>query len=576
MKTSVEIFHARLVRLYIMSSVEMIFEIGFNYCCRNFFGISAMAEENLNIKFSANLLNEITNITENCVVEFSGEWAKTLSFLEPDMDLKIIGELPGETEWNNCVLIRNLSCPEPVETRYLIKKISIVETNREDRPVRFIEFGHDRKIKDCRVLSSQPTRTGTQGSKGLTFPNYWMNHKRHIVDHNSMAFRPLTTITQGVAVINVVGAFLSNTAPGPYKFDHRSDPYVRTHVQICDMSFRNLRLAAIRSSGDDCTDVPSYHLHLQIDQDVISAALPWLCVGDVLQVNTVKPVFAQKQCWNLYHKQKKFGDTKIKIHSIHGKDVTDIHGNISEDIVPDQVRELQAWMRERLTKDSLLGPNHKGTLVNREIWLGGRDLVVKIVSANKFTNSITVVDYSSPEEVEVRIRSSQQNFAEALKYLFTKIDNEDINNLYCLLRNVRFNGNDNSLYCSVEHVTKVPEFCFDVQQFILKCNEAPQSTLENSQKEVAGPSFGFDKIIPTQWKEQLVCDPAVIGETQTGCVDGSSQVEFEFLDDEAYTQADAASQENLFSQASDELSQINPSKLISDSQPPVAKKPRAN
>ena len=519
-------------------AVEMIFEIGFNYCCRNLFsGGSSVSSENLNIKFSANLLNEVTKLTENCSLEFFGDWARVLSFIEPNMDMQILGSLPSSLAgdiWNDCVVVKNFSCPEPIETRYLITKVVVVETKSEGAN-RYIEFDKARKILECKLIDSHYQNNAPQ------FPNYWMDHKRKFVDKVPGSLRPLTTITSDVPVINLVSAFVANSAPGPYKFSHPTAPYVRTHVHVCDYSYRNLRLAAIRTGGEESKDVPCFHLHLQIDQDVPTTALPWLCVGDVLEVSTVKPVFAHKQTWNLYHKQKNFGETKILVFSILDGAVSDIQGRpISPSPIPSvHVNTLREWMRERLLKDSLVGSALQGTLSGRDLWFSGRDLVARIDKINRYTNSIFVTDFTICKEdsVEVRIRSSQQNFVDALNYLFTKLEkNEESCNIqYVLLRNLRINSNDNSLYCSVEHVTRVPEFCFDVQQLIKRQHEADQSQVPTTSSESGKSSFSFDQMIPSQWKENLKIQKSYCTEdltaTQTACVEANSQIQFEFVDD---------------------------------------------
>ena len=521
--------------------VEMIFEIGFNYCCRNFFstpgGHASISAENLNIKFSANLLNEVTSITENCTLEFFGDWARVLSFIEPDMDMQIVGEIPSccTPAWNDCVVIKNLACPEPVETRYLISGIVVVETpqDSQEKSCRYIQFDKDRKITECKLVGAKSSHS----SPSTIIPNYWMGHKRRLVDKTPNSFRPLTTITSDVAVINVVAAFIANSAPGPYKFSHPSAPYVRTHVQVCDLSYRNLRLGAIRTGGDDSRDVPSFHLHLEIDDDVSTTALPWLCVGDVLEVYTVKPVFAHKQTWNLLHKQKKFGDTKIYVHSILDGSVKDLRGTrlvMPEKSPKREIQTLQEWMRERLLKDSLVGSSLRGILSGRDLWFSGRDLVARVEKINRFTNSIFITDFSTPEDVEVLVRSSQQNFTDALNYIFTKLENHK--NAFVLFRNLRINSNDNnSLYCSVEHVTRVPDFCFDVQHLIKRQNETPKNEENKSPLKTGNQkSLSFSQMIPSQWKENLKLNgsPNMDDLTQTGCVDANSQVQFEFVDDD--------------------------------------------
>lgn len=525
-------------------SIEMIFEIGFNHCCRNLISNQAAADDNLTIKISCNLLNEITGLTENCLLEFFGSWARVLSFLGPGMDVKIVCQLPMEgdkTSWNDSVMVTNLSGPERIETRYTISKIIVVETH-ENRPNRYIEFDRKGKIVECKVKGGQ-----------MEFPNYWMDHKRRYVDKNNLAFRPLTTITADVPVINVAVAFVSNSPPGPYKFSHPTAPYVRTHVQVCDFSFKKLKLAAIRGGSDD---VPSYHLHLQIDEPVEPCALPWLCVGDVMQVNTVKPIFGQRQTWNLLHKQKNYGETKIKIWPIESSDerVVDIRGvRITDDQpVPKEIQELRDWVRERLLKDTLLSDMHKGRLAGRHEWFSGRDLVARVERINRHTSSLFVTDFSIQDEdpVEVRVRSSQQNFASALEYLFEHVDkhNPAFNNLYVLLRNLRVNSADNTLYCSVEHVTRVPEFCKDVQDLITNKKgakeEIPASVREDNPEvknftpaatQSTETTFSFNQFIPSQWRTALGMSSSSCQETQatqSGFVDSSSQVAFEFVDDD--------------------------------------------
>jgi hypothetical protein len=294
---------------------------------------------------------------------------------------------------------------------------------------------------------------------------------------------------------------------------------------------------------------------VEIDEDVQTTALPWLCAGDVMQVNTVKPVFAQKQAWNLYHKQKGFGETKIKIWSIVDGKVRDVKGcELMQVPEPPEIAALRVWMRERLLKDSLVGGAHQGSLAGRDMWFSGRDLVARIERVNRYTNSIFVTDFSADEVVEIRVRSSQQNFTEALNYIFTKLEeNGSVFGQFVLLRNLRLNASDNTLFCSVEHITRVPDFCFDVQQLgtrqVGKC--AP------SQEQVSGPStqadaelnvqgFSFSEMIPTQWRESLkvptdasasvestskVAFEFVNEASQVVGVDANSQVEFEFVDE---------------------------------------------
>ena len=530
----------------------MIFEIGFNHGCRNLVTNQPAEVDNLSIKFSCNLLNEVTGYTESCVVEYFGIWARVLSFAGPDMDMKIVGEFPDEskkTAWNDSVMITNTAGPERIEARYIITKVIIIETH-ESRPNKYIEFDKKAKIVECKTVPAS--------NKPLEFPNYWMDHKRRYVDKNPMSFRPLTTITADVPVINVAVAFMSNSPPGPYKFSHPTAPYVRTHVQVCDLSFRQLRLAAIRGGGED---VPSYHLHVQMDENVEPLALPWLCVGDVMQVNTVKPVFAQRQTWNLLHKQKNFGDTKIKIWTVEGDKVVDITGKqvaVDPSSEPTEIKQLRQWIRERLLKDSLLSDLHKGTLAGRIEWFSGRDLVARIERINRYTNSLFITDFSTQEDdglVEVRVRSSQQNFVDALNYLFSNIEKQDpkSNGLYVLLRNLRVNSADNTLYCSVEHVTRVPEFCKDVQDLILRQQQSagePSQAEAATQKEATQvPSastndgtdgFSFDQMIPSQWKSGLRLNNSqeIAASTQTGFVDSHSQVAFEFVDDDEESQSE--------------------------------------
>ena len=535
--------------------LDMIFEVGFNYCCRNFFGVNA-APDNLSLKLSANLLNELTNVTENCILEFSGNWAKILCFVQPGMDIKISAELPTDSSsWNECVVIQNLSCPEPVETRYVITQVSVIDTSTR----RYIAFDKNQRIVECKI-------DGRKSSSDMSvFPNHWISHKRSFVDKNPSAFRPLTSITQDVPVINVVVAFLANSPPGPYKFSHPTDPYVRTHVHVCDMSFRNLKLAAIRAANEDMKDVPAFHLHLQIDKDVATSALPWLTVGDVLMVYTVKPIFAQKQAWNLLHKQKKFGETRVKIYGIEDERKTDVEGN-PVDGTSAEVVELQSWVKNRLVKDTLVGSNHGGKLGEREIWIGGHDIVCEVVRVNNYTSSIFVTDYSLVDgetEVEVRIRTSQQRIGETLDYLFThleKIVGEE--DCYVLLRNVR-TTTDKSVFCSLEHVTRVPKFCRDVQE-LLKRKEGLGDDLPvlPTIPEPTQKGLGMEDMIPKQWKETVGKKPTPKKDTGDGCVDSSSQIQFEFVDEESQS----SDQENFHgeTQLSDEASQLYPRQLKFD------------
>ena len=538
--------------------LEMIFEVGFNYCCRNFFG-GNVTSDNLALKLSANLLNELTNVTENCILEFSGNWAKTLSFVQPGMDMKVSATLPTDSSsWNECVVIQNLSCPEPVETRYVISKISVIETVSR----RYMEFDKNHRIVECKI-------DGQKTSSDMSvFPNHWMSHKRSMVDKNLNAFRPLTSITQDVPVINVVVAFLANSPPGPYRFTHPTDPYVRAHVHVCDLSFRNLKLAAIRASNEDMKDVPAFHLHLQIDKDVVTSALPWLTVGDVMMVQTVKPIFAQKQAWNLLHKQKKFGETKIKIWKIESPHlVVDVEGNETDgQCPPSEVTELQSWIKNRLIKDTLVGNNHGGKLGEREIWIGGHDVVCKITRVNNYTSSIFVTDYTlvdGEEEVEVRIRTSQQRIGETLEYLFTHLEGligtEDC---YVLLRNVR-TTTEKSVFCSLEHVTRVPEFCRDVQD-LLKRKDGLGDDVP-VLPTIADPTqtgLGMEEMIPKEWKEAVKRGQERTKGTQDGCVDSSSQIQFEFVD----ADTPSSDQENFGgdTQLSDEASQLFPRQLKFD------------
>ncbi len=529
----------------------MIFEIGFNHCCRNLVSNQAADMDNVTIKFTCNLLNEVTGLTETCLIEFFGLWARTLSFIGPGMDLKIVCQLPVEgekTPWNDSVLVTNIAGPERVETQYTLTRVIVVETN-EDQPNRYIEFDKKAKIAECKTIGGS-----------VEFPNFWMDHKRRYVDKSPLMFRPLTTITADVPVINAAVAFISNSPPGPYKFTHPTAPYVKTHVQVCDLSFRKLRLAAIRTGIDD---VPMYHLHLQIDENIEPNVLPWLCIGDVLQVNTVKPVFGQKQTWNLLHKQKNFGETKIKIWPIETEDerVVDIRGmRITDKIdIPKDVEDLRCWIRERLLKDTLLSDLHKGSLSGRNEWFSGRDLVARVEKINRHTNSIFITDFSIGQEdpIEVRIRSNQQNFVDSLNYLFDNIErhNPRFHNLYVLMRNLRVHSNDNALYCCVEHVTRIPEFCKDVQDLTrrregLEAGESSGVTqsIELRADAQARPSgtpptqvpsqdgnFSFSQFIPTQWRDSLGMHarpndgaPA----TQGGLIDSCSQVAFEFVDDD--------------------------------------------
>ena len=542
--------------------IEMIFEIGFNYCCRNFFSSSASVE-NLNLKLSANLLNEVTRITENCLVELSGDWARVLSFVEPGMDMKILATPASGGSWNECVMVRNLTCPDPVDSRFLLEQVSVVETHA-DKPNRFIAFGRDRRILECKVKG--------EGGKLVQFPHHWMLAKRSMVDRTPGVFRALTTLTPDVAVVNVLVAFVANSAPGPYKFEHPTSMYVRTHVHVCDLSFRNLKLASIRTANDDSRDVPAFHLHLEIDKNVPTSALPWLTVGDVLAVETVKPIFAQKQAWNLLHKQKGFGETKVKIYPIDDRrKVIDIEGN-PVSVLPDpRVQELRSWMKERLKRDSLVGTNQTGKLSGRQLWMNGRDAVVQVERINRHTNSIFVTDFSVTDEVEVRVRSTQSNFAASLNYLFTHLE-AGSGTQYLLLRNARVNTSDNTLLCSLEHVTNVPDFCFDVQE--LQRRKASQG----SPEEEAAVSQSVEDLLPeshmqsgpSQW---LKADPVPVGEG-SGCVDASSQVTFEFVEDDSDTASENVDQSVVDTQRSETTSQLIPQRLKFDQSQRESKKPR--
>lgn len=536
--------------------LEIIFEVGFNYCCRNFFG-NNVSPDNLSLKLSANLLNELTDVTENCTLEFSGNWAKILSFVQPGMDIKLCAALPTDSSsWNECVVIQNLSCPEPVETRYDIIKISVIETLTR----RYIEFDKNHRIIDCKIEGAKPS------SDMSGFPNFWMSHKRSMVEKSPNAFRPLTSITQDVPVINVIVAFLANSPPGPYKFSHPTDPYVRTHVHVCDMSFRNLKLSAIRAANEDMKNVPSFHLHLQIDRDVVTSALPWLTIGDVLMVHTVKPIFAQKQAWNLLHKQKKFGETKIVIWKNDAQTSVDVEGNKLDVKMPKQVGELQAWIKNRLIKDSLIGSNHGGKFGEREIWIGGHDIVCEVVRVNTYTSSIFVTDYSlvgGEEEVEVRIRTSQQRIGETLEYIFTHLEGivgED--KCFVLLRNVR-TCTDKSVFCSLEHVTRVPAYCWDVAELLKrKDGLGDDVAVLPTIPEPTQKGIGMDDMIPKEWKEVVrskSMSPKL--DVDKGCVDSSSQIQFEFVDE-----TQVSEQENYYgdTQFSNEPSQLFPRQLNFD------------
>ena len=540
--------------------LDMIFEVGFNYCCRNFFGGNA-SSDNLSLKITANLLNELTSVTENCTLEFSGNWAKTLSFVQPGMDMKISATLPSDvSSWNECVVIQNLSCPEPVETRYVISKISIVETATD----RYMEFDKSQRIVDCKINGSKKSTSDT-----AAFPNHWIAHKRSMVEKSPDVYRPLTSITQDVPVINVVVAFLSNSPPGPYKFSHPTDPYVRTHIHVCDLSFRNLKLAAIRAANDDMKDVPAFHLHLQIDRDVSTSALPFLTVGDVLSVHTVKPIFAQKQAWNLLHKQKKFGETKVKVWPIESDRSYDVEGaSLGDTQMPPKVAQLRSWVKNRLVKDSLIGSNHVGKLADRDMWIGGHDVVCEIIRVNTYTNSVFVSDYSLVDgdtEVEVRIRTSQQRIGETMEFLFTHLEKilDDKQECFVLLRNVR-STTDRSVFCSLEHVTRVPKLCRDVQELLKrKQGLGDDVPVLPTIPDPTQKGLGMDEMIPKEWKDKVENrQPANLKESD-GCVDSSSQIQFEFVEESQVSEEESVDNDTQYS---DEASQLYPRRLKFDSQ----------
>ena len=522
-----------------VNELTMIFEVGFNYCCRNFVNKSDSCD-NFSLKLSCNLLNQVTNLTENCVLEFCGEWARTLSFLEPGMDMQIVSSgLMREENWSKCVSVRNLTFPDPGDVRHTITKISVVET-QTDRPNRLIVFDSKCRVSECMV----PKEPGA-----LLFPNYWMFPKRSIVDKDPRSIRPLTTITPDIAVVNVLVAFIANSPPGPYKFERGDVCYVRTHVHVCDLSYQNLRLSAIRTANDfDFRDVPAFHLHVQIDKNVEVAALPFLTVGDVLEVSTVKPVFAQKQAWNLFHKEKKFGETKIRIHRIVDGIVVDVEGNVLKSGPLDpRVKELRNWMRKRLENDSLVGPNQAGKLNNRHMWMNGRDIAVKCIRWNKHTSSIFVTDNTIEDPIEVRIRSTQPNFAPTLNYLFSHLKP----GIHLLLRNARFNPADDTLICSLEHVTKLPPFCYDVKSLSKDIeNSLPNSDATQLSQNIQSGTVPYNPL--TQLSQNIQSGTVPYNQTQSkplmsqthvshvsqndGCVDGSSQL-FEYADSDDEEQA---------------------------------------
>jgi len=76
---------------------------------------------------------------------------------------------------------------------------------------------------------------------------------------------------------------------------------------------RHLSLASMRTGQSILVEeVPSYHLHLHIDRsDLTTSDRLWLEVADVLTAHVVKPNGACWSGWKLYHKEKKFGETKI-------------------------------------------------------------------------------------------------------------------------------------------------------------------------------------------------------------------------------------------------------------------------
>jgi hypothetical protein len=536
-------------------SRSMIFDIGFNHCCRNWYSKN-MQVSDLNLRLTCNYMNQTTSVTEICILEFFGEWAKVLSFVQPGMDMKIEVGPPSGSSYNDQFILRNLTSPELIESKFAILSVLISEHSSD--PYRTIGFDSGRKLTSCE--SSAPSL--------LPIPNHWQSHKRAMVEKIPSNYRPLTSITTDVAVINVIVGFIANAAPGPYKFTTGASDqsYVRTHAQVCDYGFRNLSLAGIRN--DDMRDVPCFHLHLQIDgAGAELKSLPWLTTGDVIVADPVKPWFVQKQVWNLLHKQKKFGDTKVLIFKIDDFDeskdklnVLNISGDSVSPSLPEssktEIRSLQKWMKNRLAKESIVG-SVISELNDRESWIGGRDIVARIISVNKFSCSIFVTDYSVSVPVEVRLRTSQPKISDTMDFIFFQfakyMNKEDV--LHVLMRNVR-SAPDGTVFCSIEHITRVPNFSFDAQRLNRREKGEVETTrkVETSVEEHAVPVNAQQ--MPVEWQTSL------FGSGDGGCVESGTQIEFDFVPDNDTQQN--FDPNNNSSQVS--CSQLQPRELEFDSQ----------
>jgi hypothetical protein len=225
-----------------------------------------------------------------------------------------------------------------------------------------------------------------------------------------------------------------------------------------------------------------------------------------------------------------------------------------------------------------------------------------------FVTDYTTRSSSDGGLVEVRIRTSQQKINESMEYLFSRLTEFETGNgeddfaptapledlkptqslgqLFVLLRNVR-TCPDGTVFCSLEHVTRVPSFCWDVKELIQRKEAGVgDQTIEAGAVDgiSAGNSdscgFGFGDKIPSQWediidkkeddisKERVLCDKN-LKQNNHGCVDVGSQIQFEFVDDTQFTD-----EENLTpleaqkdTQHSDEMSQLYPRKLKFESNP---------
>jgi hypothetical protein len=118
-------------------------------------------------------------------------------------------------------------------------------------------------------------------------------------------------------------------------------------------------------------------------------------------------------------------------------------------------------------------------------------------------------------------------------------------------------------------VTKVPSFCWDVQELIRrKVNGVAAKGVNSETVPGHTTSAGFGDMVPAEWREMIdkKNDHLEAKSAAEGLVDSSSQIQFEFVEDTQFSD-----EENLSpqpsphdTQNSQEYSQLYPRKLKFD------------